>query len=437
MGSSPMEVCSTQDEDSGRIDYERIDSETQHRYRVFKKNSPFFYDYLLTSPLLWPSLTVQFFPDLELKQNLQNPNGLPECSNISSESPTGCVTQRLLTGSFTSGQAKDLIAIDLLSYHSQLNKNINIEQWNYNPEKLEFECTTIPKTKLDRLQTINHDGDVNKLIYMPQNPDVIASANNVGDVLIYNRTKHATINLVRTSTNSSNPQLRLATNSAAMSEIFAIDWNIQKEGLIVSGSMSGELNVYDIRGGYDSREGNVIKPIWCAKEKDAVNDTQWIPDHDSVFINAKELGVISIYDTRCENSIKCFTTQSPVNSISINPHDSFSLASGNSQGKIEFWDIRSLGKELNQAHYHTDSITQLKWHPKFRSVLGSSSADRLVKIYNMAEPTEKLVFSHEGHMLGVNDFDWSKHFDWMLASVSDDNCIHVWTPAEHLLPIFN
>jgi histone-binding protein RBBP4 len=34
-------------------------------YKLWKKNSPFLYDLLVTHALDWPSLTCQWFPDVE------------------------------------------------------------------------------------------------------------------------------------------------------------------------------------------------------------------------------------------------------------------------------------------------------------------------------------------------------------------------------------
>lgn len=406
---------------------EAIDSKTQQRYRVFKKNSPFLYEYLFTSPLVWPSLTVLFFPDLELQQRAN-----------SSAGATNGISQRLLLGTFTSGQAIDAISIDLFTYHHQLNLNISIDQWSYNLEKQEFELTTLPKTKLATLQTIFHDGDVNKLVYMPQNPDVIASANNVGDILVFNRTKHSAIKTVASSEKANTPQLRLIGDSPnASAEIFAVDWNKQREGLIVSGAMNGLLNVHDIRESYDKRKDDRIKPIWSRKDSHGINDAEWIPDHDSIFVCGDESGILSITDIRSGTlPKKAHNAGIALNSISINPSDSFCLASGNSEGTIDLWDMRNLSSSVSQISAHSDAITQLKWHPKHRSVLGSASADRLVKIFNVANAAEPLLFSHEGHMLGVNDFDWSKHVEWMVASVADDNSVHIWLPATELLPVF-
>jgi len=35
-------------------------------YKIWKKNTPFLYDLVLTHALVWPSLTMQWFPDKKL-----------------------------------------------------------------------------------------------------------------------------------------------------------------------------------------------------------------------------------------------------------------------------------------------------------------------------------------------------------------------------------
>jgi len=52
-----MEASSPQDEEA---DNQLIEEE----YRVWKKNSPFLYDFVVTHALDWPSLTVQWLPGL-------------------------------------------------------------------------------------------------------------------------------------------------------------------------------------------------------------------------------------------------------------------------------------------------------------------------------------------------------------------------------------
>lgn len=39
-------------------------------------------------------------------------------------------------------------------------------------------------------QSINHTGEVNRARYMPQNPDLIATKTVMGEVYVFDRTKH-------------------------------------------------------------------------------------------------------------------------------------------------------------------------------------------------------------------------------------------------------
>lgn len=411
-----------------------IDKATQHRYRVFKKNAPYLYDYLSTSSLLWPSLSVQFFPDLE-QNNPQADEGESDIhqEKLNSSPAKELAFQRLLLGTFTLGQSVDSISINQLPYYKNLNKCINIEQWNYSTDKEEFELSTVPKNKLSVNQTINHLGDVNKLKYMPQNPDVIASSNNLGNFLVYNRTKHSTIKTLMGESDINEPQLRLLNPSHPTStDIFAFDWNKQKEGVTVAGSMDGIISLYDIRTGYASKRGNVISSSWNYINTIGINDIEWVLTHDSVFLSADDHGAIRLHDIRCNDATLSYKTITALNSIGVNPGNPFCVASGLSDGQIELRDIRSPTEPLKCFTPHGDAITQLKWHPKFHGVLGSALADKLVKLHDVTVEN-KIMFDHQGHMLGVNDFDWCPHEDWKIASVADDNSLHVWRPAQHLV----
>lgn len=406
---------------------ETIDKDMQHRYRVFKKNTPYLYDYVLTNSLLWPSLSVQFFPDLEADNGTH--------SGPENKAASQLASQRLLLGTFTLGQAIDSISIQQLPYYRNLNQCISIDHWNYNVDKQEFELSTVRQTKLRLLQSINHLGDVNKVRYMPQNPDVIASANNRGDLSVYNRTKHSTIKKLADDSVVNEPQLRLRNAvKPTTSDIFAMDWNRQKEGVVVAGAMDGTVSTYDIQSSYAQKDDITIAQAWYTENPVGVNDVEWVHGHDSVFVLADDAGTFGVFDVRTEAvPVKSHSTRVAINSVSVNPSNDFCVATGDAEGAVAIWDLRAPTESIAAFSPHSDAITQLKWHPKFRNVLGSSSADRLVKLLDVGK--DQVLFSHEGHMLGVNDFDWSLHEDWMVASVADDNALHVWKPASTLLPI--
>lgn len=394
-------------------DEAHIDQETQDNYRIWKKNAPFLYDYLTTHPLLWPSLSVQFFPDLE------------RLSRSSGESPEPeTVAQRLLVGTFTLGKHTDSISILRLPYYTNLSCHVNIDRLNYHPDKQEFEVTSASSKKISTLQKINHLGDVNRARYMPQNPDVIASCNNFGSVLVYDRTKHANVKTALADTDIGAPQLRLVSPTTSHADMFAIDWNRQQEGTLASGSMAGHMSVYDIQKVQE--DSDEVEPVWGAGAESGINDLEWIPNHDSLFLAASENGVVQLYDTRQAGATKLtFAHSCAVNSVSVCPGQTTTFATGDSNGQIDIRDLR-LANSIHHITSHTDSITQIKWHPNFRRVLGSSSSDKTMRIFDV---NDKLLFIHAGHMLGVNDFDWSLHDDLLVATVGDDNSLHAWKPV--------
>ncbi|ODV79837.1 WD40 repeat-like protein [Suhomyces tanzawaensis NRRL Y-17324] len=394
-----------------------INSEAEKNYRIWKKNAPFLYDYLSTHTLLWPSLSVQFFPDL----------------TTNSGSGEQTVLQRLLLGTFTLGQAIDSISIVQLSHYLNLNKNLQINRLDFNQEKEEFELSVPSINKINVLQKISHFGDVNKVQYMPQKPNVLASANNVGDLVIYERTKHSNFkNDLAPLSVANKVQMTLRGQSSdTNNEIFAIDWNKQREGVLVSGNMNGDLNVFDIKK-YSSAS-DVLDQHQHIANGSGVNDIEWFSNHDSLFAVADETGSVRIYDTRSATSLvaKVQASESGINGISINKQNPTCFSTGDSRGSIVIWDIRYKELPYSTINKHKDSITQVKWHPRLSNIVASSSSDTTVQIFdvNKHEQDEGLLFVHAGHMLGVNDFDWSFHDDWLLSSVADDNSLHVWKPT--------
>jgi histone-binding protein RBBP4 len=62
----------------------------------------------------------------------------------------------------------------------------------YDDERGELGGHTLPasQARINVVQKINHQGEVNRARYMPQNPDLIATKTVSGEVLVFDRTKH-------------------------------------------------------------------------------------------------------------------------------------------------------------------------------------------------------------------------------------------------------
>jgi histone-binding protein RBBP4 len=140
-------------------------------YKTWKKNAPYLYDLVITHALDWPSLTCQWFPDKDTPANKPY------------------TTHRLLLGTHTSGQAQDYLQIASV----QIPKRDEIlDRDNYDEQRGELGGHTIPpQPRIQIIQKFNHDGEVNRARYMPQNPDLLATKAISGQVLIFDRTKHS------------------------------------------------------------------------------------------------------------------------------------------------------------------------------------------------------------------------------------------------------
>lgn len=55
---------------------------------------------------------------------------------------------------------------------------------------IEIGAHTATEPRVQITQSINHNGEVNRARYMPQNPDLIATKTVMGEVYVFDRTKH-------------------------------------------------------------------------------------------------------------------------------------------------------------------------------------------------------------------------------------------------------
>ena len=175
------------------IDYQEI-----LEYKVWKKNTPFLYDLVVTHALEWPSLTAQWLPDVTESGDYQ--------------------THRLILGTHTSDEQNHLLIASV-----QLPaEDTAVDTSNYDSEKGEFGGFGSVSGKVEVQIRINHEGEVNRARYMPQNPHIIATKTPSSDVLVFDYTKHPSI---PDNQRGCNPELRLKGHSK---EGYGLSWNVNK-----------------------------------------------------------------------------------------------------------------------------------------------------------------------------------------------------------------
>ena len=90
------------------------------------------------------------------------------------------------------------------------------------------------------VQQINHDGEVNRARYMPQNPFIIATKTVSAEVYVFDYSKHPSKPPLD---GACNPDLKLRGHN---SEGYGLSWSQFKQGHLLSGSDDAQICLWDI-----------------------------------------------------------------------------------------------------------------------------------------------------------------------------------------------
>ncbi|KAI8982164.1 WD40-repeat-containing domain protein [Mycotypha africana] len=389
-------------------------------YKVWKKNSPFLYDLVITKALDWPSLTCQWFPDVEDRPG------------------KNYKTQRLLLGTNTNDEEPNYLMIANIQLPKNQEKDIDLRKYEETTNEIGgyggFNDAHIHIT-----QKIVHDGEVNRARYQYDNPNVIATKSRSGDVYVFDRTMHESF---PKENERFNPALRLKGHTK---EGFGLEWNphTTKSNHLLSAGYDGKVIQWDIADA--TKENRTLQPLQVyTGHTAAVNDISWHMKHDSIFASVGDDKKMKVWDTRDDPS-RSFSTVEPhhgqVSCVGFCPSNEWIVATGSSDKTAKLWDLRNLNQSLHTLHGHTGEIIQLAWSPHHEAILATASnEDRRIYVWDLAQiPTApdqseedakegppELLFIHGGHTAGISDFGWNPADPWMLASTSDDNIIQFW-----------
>uniref|UniRef100_F7A4Z7 RB binding protein 7, chromatin remodeling factor n=2 Tax=Ornithorhynchus anatinus TaxID=9258 RepID=F7A4Z7_ORNAN len=388
-------------------------------YKIWKKNTPFLYDLVMTHALEWPSLTVQWLPDVT------RPEGKDYALHW------------LVLGTHTSDEQNHLVVARV-----QIpNDDAQFDASHYDSEKGEFGGFGSVTGKIETEIKINHEGEVNRARYMPQNPCIIATKTPSSDVLVFDYTKHPS---KPDPSGECNPDLRLRGHQK---EGYGLSWNSNLSGHLLSASDDHTVCLWDISAG--PKEGKIVdaKAIFTGHSA-VVEDVAWHLLHESLFGSVADDQKLMIWDTRSNttskpsHSVDAHTAE--VNCLSFNPYSEFILATGSADKTVALWDLRNLKLKLHSFESHKDEIFQVHWSPHNETILASSGTDRRLNVWDLSKIGEEqsaedaedgppeLLFIHGGHTAKISDFSWNPNEPWVICSVSEDNIMQIWQMAENI-----
>ncbi|KAI9360258.1 WD40-repeat-containing domain protein [Pilaira anomala] len=382
---------------------------------MWKKNSPFLYDLVITHALEWPSLTCQWFPDVE---------DVPD---------KNYKIQRLLLGTHTNDDEPNYLQIASVRLPKEnVSEDTPMEENNGNESETFIKIT----------QKILHDGEVNRARYQIESPDIIATKSRTGDVYVFDRT---TFDPMPKENEKFNPTLRLTGHHK---EGYGLAWSPHKHNSnhLLSAGFDSKICQWDIAG--TTKENRELEPVRTyTAHTTGVEDVAWHTKFNSIFASVGDDARLMIWDARNDSNKPIHDIQAheaEVNCVSFAPGSEWILATGSGDKTAALWDLRNLELPLHTLNAHQSEILQLAWSPHHDSVLATASSDRRILVWDLSKigapqtPEEEvdgppeLLFMHGGHTNKISDFGWNPAEPWVLSSTADDNIVQVWQMASNI-----
>ncbi|XP_073311570.1 LOW QUALITY PROTEIN: protein HEAT STRESS TOLERANT DWD 1-like [Primulina huaijiensis] len=300
-----------------------------------------------------------------------------------------------------------------------------------------------------QLRKVSHQGCINRLRAMPQNPHICASWADTGFVQLWDFSSHVNA-LVGSDTKTKHGESTVSNQSPLVKfgghkdEGYAIDWSPLVPGRLVSGDCKNCIHLWEPAS--DSTWDIDSSPF--VGHTASVEDLQWSPTEPYVFASCSVDGHVAIWDTRSGKSpaVSIKAHNADVNVLTWNRLASCMLASGCDDGTFSIRDLRLL-KEGDSvvAHfdYHKHPITSIEWSPHEASTLAVSSSDNQLTIWDLSlekdeeeeaefktmtkeqvnAPTDlppQLLFVHQGQK-DLKELHWHSQIPGMLISTAADS----------------
>ena len=380
-------------------------------YKIWKKNTPFLYDYVMTHSLEWPSLTCQWLPrrNAHHAYSSDGNNKSNNKSNNSNNNNSATEEHSLLIGTHTTGEQNYLMVASCTlprqQHLAQEGEQQQQDTKNNSSNKMRSRkgsgtapssssnhntATTITTTapapeydeekgemggfgiapdssvvgKITIQHKILHEGEVNRARYMPQNPFVIASRGPNPQVYIWDRTKHSSI---PTTANNNNDPAIFAPQGVCVGhtrEGYGMVWSAFDAGHLATASEDKTVRIWDVshvvptgdsgtsyNQGKKYCAGHQIHPLTVLRgHTDTVEDVDWHLKDPNLLVSVGGDRKICLWD-KANPKQPHFVVKdahlADINSVAFNPGNEHVLATGSSDKTIGIWDVRRLNSKVH------------------------------------------------------------------------------------------
>ncbi|GFP85815.1 glutamate-rich WD repeat-containing protein 1, partial [Phtheirospermum japonicum] len=241
-----------------------------------------------------------------------------------------------------------------------------------------------------QLRKVSHEGGVNRIRAMRQNPHICASWSKTGLVLVWDLSYH--LKALEESEAEAGHGGSTVFNQALIvkfvghkDEGYAIDWSPLVAGRLVSGDCKNCIHLWEPAS--DSSWN--IDPYPFIGHTASIFVLQWSPTEPFVFASCSVDGNIAIWDIRVGKSpaVSIKAHKADVNVITWNSLASCMLPSGSDDGTFSIRDLRLLKEgDAVVAHfdYHKHPITSIEWIPHEASTLAVTSSGNQLTAWDLS-----------------------------------------------------
>ncbi|AJV34031.1 Hat2p [Saccharomyces cerevisiae YJM270] len=375
-------------------------------YDLWKSNVPLMYDFVSETRLTWPSLTVQWLPT-----PVQELDG-------------GFIKQELTIGTHTSGEEENYLKFAEINLPKEILSNEDPQE----EAGEEYQSSLpAPRSNIRITAKYEHEEEITRARYMPQDPNIVATINGQGTVFLYSRSEGLQSTLKFHKDNG-----------------YALSFSTLVKGRLLSGSDDHTVALWEVGSG-----GDPTKPVrtWNDLHSDIINDNKWHNFNKDLFGTVSEDSLLKINDVRANNTtidtVKC---PQPFNTLAFSHHSSNLLAAAGMDSYVYLYDLRNMKEPLHHMSGHEDAVNNLEFSSHVDGVAVSSGSDNRLMMWDLkqigAEQTPddaedgvpELIMVHAGHRSSVNDFDLNPQIPWLVASAEEENILQVWK-CSHSLPI--
>lgn len=393
----------------------------KEEYQLWRKNCKFMYEFVSETALTWPSLTVQWLPEYQVDD---------------------VIDAKLLLGTHTSGNDQEYLKLASTKLPKVAVSAVSAVSSS------ETETETESKPKVSSIIKISKkfpvDSEINRARYMPQDSNIVASLLNSGKIDLFDLREGSLYANFQTNTEND----------------YCLSWNKYTKGHLLTSLENNKMalrDVNNISGDNGDSAGLILE---LSGHSDAINDVSWHSTDANLLASVSDDECMLLFDVRTpkEAVASYYSAGSQgINSIAFSPFTGNLIALGGANSNINLVDLRMLTKASQDAQKneqkrgllhtmmgHGDAITCMEFSPHLDGILASGSQDRRVIIWDPKKIGEEQVqedaedgspeifMMHAGHTGAITDLSWCPFSEWTLATLADDNIVHLWQVSKTL-----